>query len=55
MPDARSIARVRETRVERAEAVMREIERANAAARVAAEKNALDRAHILCEKEGLCL
>ncbi len=55
VPDARTIARVRETRVERAEAVMREIERANAAARAAAEKNALDRAHNLCEKEGLCL
>lgn len=56
VPDARTIARVRETRVERAADVMREIERANAAARIAAERAALDKAEALLDKkEILCL
>lgn len=56
VPDARTIARVRETRVERADAVMREIDRANAAARLAAEKSARDKAEaLLGNEEVLCL
>lgn len=42
--DARLIARVRETRVERADAVLAKIERANEAARMAAERAAAEKA-----------
>ena len=53
--DARVIARVRKTRVERADALLREIERACADAERPAEKAALDKAEAaLAEKEGLC-
>lgn len=53
--DARVIARVRKTRVERADALLREIERACADAERAAEKAALDKAEAaLAGKEGLC-
>ena len=52
--DARVLARVRETRIERAEKVLDEIERACAAARRAAEKLALERAEEALEQEGSC-
>ena len=50
----RVLARVRETRIERAEKVLDEIERACAAARRAAEKLALERAEEALEQEGSC-
>lgn len=54
--DARVITRVRKTRVERADELMREIERACAAAETAAAKTASERAEAaLSEKEELCL
>ncbi len=53
--DARVIARVRETRIERADAVLGEIDRACRAAEAAAQRTALERARAaVCGKEELC-
>lgn len=53
--DARVAQKLRRTRVERKDALMREIDLANRAAERAAEKLAFERAAERAEKEGLCL